>query len=88
MDPFSQIMKEQAQREDSLLSQLMDTTGTADLADFDGQLSERKSALLFRLTTEIEDAGNALKQAKQLVQKIENHLAQLKDLQKALAKHR
>jgi Mg/Co/Ni transporter MgtE len=81
-------MKEQAQREDSLLSQLMDTTGTADLADFDGQLSERKSALLFRLTTEIEDAGNALKQAKQLVQKIENHLAQLKDLQKALAKHR
>ncbi|MEA3298249.1 MAG: hypothetical protein U9Q31_01920 [Chloroflexota bacterium] len=81
-------MKEQAQREDSLLSQLMDTTGTADLADFEGQLSERKSALLFRLTTEIEDAGNALKQAKQLVQKIEKHLAQLKDLQKALAKQR
>lgn len=88
MDPFSQIMKEQAQREDSLLSQLMDTTGTADLADFEGQLSERKSALLFRLTTEIEDAGNALKQAQQLVQKIEKHLAQLKDLQKALAKQR
>ena len=81
-------MKEQAQREDSLLSQLMDTTGAVDLADFEGQLSERKSALLFRLTTEIEDAGNALKQAKQLVQKIEKHLAQLKDLQKALAKQR
>ena len=83
---FGELSKEQTQRESGLLSRLMGETGVEDLARFEAELDERRSQVLFEITTEIEDTENALRQAEQLVQRLKKHLEQLKDLQRVLSK--
>mgnify|MGYP001130975053 CR=1 FL=1 len=86
MKSFGELTKEQLKRENDLLSHLMEETEIEELANFEAELSERRSEILFKITTEMEDTENALKQANQLVQRLKKHLEQLKDLQRALSK--
>ena len=83
---FGELDKEQTQRESTLLSHLMGETGVEDLTRFEGELTERKSQILFEVATEIESTENALKQTEQLTQRLKKHLKQLKDLQRVLSK--
>jgi hypothetical protein len=83
---FGELSREQAQRESSLLSRLMSETKVEDLAQFEAELTQRQSQVLFEITTEIEDTEGALKQAEQLVQRLKKHLEQLKELRRVLSK--
>ena len=56
------------------------------LAQFEAGLTEQRNQALFRIATEIEDTEDALKQAEQLVQRIKEHLEELKGLQRVLSK--
>ncbi len=86
MKSFDELSKEQANREDSLLSRLMAEVGIEDLADFEHDLDERHSITLFKITTEIEDTQNALNQVEQLSQRLRKHLEKLKKLHQILSK--
>lgn len=85
-EDFSRLNKEQTQRESDLLSQLMSETEMKDLVDFDGDLTERRSELLFKVTTKIEDTRNSLKQAEELVKRLKKYLNQLQGLYQVLSK--
>ena len=86
MKSFGELSREQAQRESSLLSRLMSETKAEDLAQFEAELTQRQSQVLFEITTEMEDTEGALKQAEQLVQRLKKHLEQLKELRRVLSK--
>lgn len=86
MKSFGQLTNEQVQREDDLLSRLMSQAGMEDIAYFEADLAEQQKQVLFEITTKIEDAENALKQAEHLVQRLKKHLEQLKGLQRVLSK--
>lgn len=86
MKSFGELAKEQTNRESNLLAYLMGETKVEELANFETELGERQSEILFKVTTEIEDTENALKQAEQLVQRLKKHLEQLKGLQRVLSK--
>ena len=86
MKSFGELTKEQAKRESALLSYLMGETEIEELVNFEAELSERRSETLFKITTQIEDTENALRQAEQLVQRLKKHLEQLKSLQRVLSK--
>jgi len=83
---FGELTKEQVKRENALLSHLMEETEIEDLANFEAELGERRSEILFKITTEMEDTENALKQAEQLVQRLKKYLEQLKGLRRTLSK--
>jgi len=86
MKSYEELAKEQTHRESTLLSNLMGEAGIEELANFETGLSERQSEILFKITTEIEDAENALNQVEQLAQRLKRHLERLKKLQRTLSK--
>lgn len=86
MRSFGQLNSEQAQRENDFLSYLMGENKVEELANFEVELNERRNEILFKVTTDIEDTENALKQAEQLIQRLKKHLEQLKSLQRVLSK--
>lgn len=86
MRSFGQLSSEQAQRENDFLSYVMGENRVEELTNFEAALSERRSEILFKVTTGLEDTENALKQAEQLVQRLKKHLEQLKGLQRVLSK--
>jgi len=83
---FGELDREQAKRENTLLSNLMGEAGLGELANFEAELSERQSEILFKLTTEIEDTEDALNQVEQLAQRLRRHLERLKKLHQTLSK--
>jgi phosphopantetheinyl transferase (holo-ACP synthase) len=83
---FEELSKEQAKRENALLSKLMGGVDIEELADFEAELSERQSEILFKITTEIEDTQDALNQVEQLAQRLRRHLERLKKLHQTLSK--
>lgn len=86
MKSFGELDREQAKRENTLLSNLMGEAGLGELANFEAELSERQSEILFKLTTEIEDTEDALNQVEQLAQRLRRHLERLKKLHQTLSK--
>lgn len=86
MKSFEELAREQAKRENTLLSNLMGEAGIEELADFEAELSGRQSEILFKITTEIEDTEDALNQVEQLAQRLRRHLDRLKKLHKTLSK--
>jgi hypothetical protein len=86
MKSFDALSKEQANREDSLLTKLMAEVGIEDLADFETEIEERHSITLFKITTEMEDTQHALNQVEQLSQRLKKHLERLKKLHQILSK--
>lgn len=86
MKSYDDLSREQAGREDSLLSRLMAEVGIEDLAGLETELSERQSVTLFKITTEIEDTQAALNQVEQLAQRLRKHLERLKKLHQILSK--
>ena len=84
---YSELKKEQLGRESELLSQLLGSFGQLkDLSAFESDLGLRRNEILFKVTVEIEDTKNALKQAEQLVERLKKHLSQLEGLHHILAK--
>jgi hypothetical protein len=86
MKSYEELAKEQANRENTLLSKLMGEAEIEELADFEAGLGERQSEILFKITTELEDTQNALNQVEQLAQRLKRHLERLKKLQRTLSK--
>jgi hypothetical protein len=86
MKSYDELSKEQANREDSLLTKLMAEVGIEDLADFETEIEERHSITLFKITTEMEDTQHALNQVEQLSQRLKKHLERLKKLHQILSK--
>lgn len=86
MKSYDELSKEQADREQSLLSKLMAEVGMEDLAGFETELSERQSVTLFKITTEMEDTQAALNQVEQLAQRLRKHLERLRKLHQILSK--
>ena len=86
MKSYEELAKEQADRENTLLSKLMGEAGIEELTDFEAGLSGRQSEILFKITTEIEDTENALNQVEQLTQRLRKHLERLKKLHRTLSK--
>jgi len=86
MKSFGELSKEQANREDSLLTKLMAEVGIEDLTDFETEIEERHSITLFKITTEMEDTQHALNQVEQLSQRLKKHLERLKKLHQILSK--
>jgi len=83
---FGQLSSEQAQRENDFLSSLIGENEAEGLANFEAGLSERRSEILFKVATDIEDTENALKHVEQLTRRLKKHLEQLKGLQRVLSK--
>ncbi len=86
MKSYDELSREQASRENSLVSKLMEELGMEELAGFESELTERQSVTLFKITTEIEDTQAALNQAEQLTQRLRKHLERLKKLHQILSK--
>ncbi|MCK4353621.1 MAG: hypothetical protein KAW83_00065 [Dehalococcoidia bacterium] len=86
MKSFGQLNSEQIQRESDILSSLVEENKLEKLANFEAELSGRRSEILFKVATDIEDSENALKQIEQLAQRLRKHLEQLKGLQRVLSK--
>jgi len=80
MDLFKKYSKEQAEGESEILSHLKEGV------EFESQLTEHRTELLFKLATEIEETEGNLERAEQLVDKLKKHLKQLKELQRVLSK--
>ena len=80
MELFDKSDKEQAEGEDEILSYLKEGT------EFETQMTEHRSELLFKLSTEIENTEGNLKKTQQLVDKLKKHLKQLQELQRVLSK--
>lgn len=80
MDLFNKYSKEQAEGESEILSHLKEGV------EFESQLTEHRTELLFKLATEIEETAGNLERTEQLVDKLKKHLKQLKDLQRVLSK--
>ena len=84
---YGQLKKEQLGREGELLSELLGSISELkDLATFEGDLGLRRNEILFKVTVEIEDTKNALKQSEQLVERLKKHLNQLEGLHRILTK--
>jgi hypothetical protein len=56
------------------------------LSGFESGEDARKNEMLFKVTTEIEDTRNALRQAEQLVSRLKNRLDQLESMHRILTK--
>lgn len=80
MDLFNKYSKEQAEGESEILSHLKEGV------EFESQLTEHRTELLFKLATEIEETAGNLERTEQLVDKLKKHLKQLKELQRVLSK--
>ena len=84
---YGQLKKEQLGRESELLAQLLGAADELkDLGAFEADLGVRRNEILFKVTVEIEDTKNALKQAEQLLARLKRHLEQLEGLHRILTK--
>jgi phage gp29-like protein len=84
---YSELKKDQLGREGDLLSKILGTSEELkDLSSFESDLGVRRNEILFKVTVEIEDTRNALKQAEQLVERLKKHLNQLDSLHRILTK--
>lgn len=84
---YGQLKKEQLGRESELLSQLLGSASELkDLVTFEADIGVRRNEILFKVTVEIEDTKNALRQAEQLVDRLKKHLSQLEGLHRILTK--
>lgn len=86
MKQFEELAREQEKRESTFLSEVVGSGELKELADFDASASQRREEILFRITTEIEDTKNALRQAEQLVQRLKKYLERLRKIHQTLSK--
>ncbi|MCD6567895.1 MAG: hypothetical protein J7K94_04070 [Dehalococcoidia bacterium] len=85
LKPFSEFNEEPSLKESDLLPSHVEEN-IERLSNFEVELGERRNETLFKITAEIENAENALKQAEQLAHRLKKRLKQLKDLQKVLSR--
>lgn len=85
--PFSQIKKEQINRETDFLSSVVgEAQELKTLAGREIEMEARRNEILFKVTTEMEDTKAALKEAEALVERLRKHLDQLVGMYKILTK--
>jgi len=84
---FGQIKKDQMGREGDLYSKLLSESGEfGSLETFEADSAVRRNELLFKITTDIEDTKNALKQAEQLTERLRRRLNELEGMYRILTK--
>ncbi|MBM4452708.1 MAG: hypothetical protein FJ013_05480 [Chloroflexi bacterium] len=86
---YGQIKKDQMARESELYSMMSGAGSGAEFGDLETFAAEsdvRKNELLFKITTQIEDAKKALKQAEQLTERLRKRVAELEGMYRILTK--
>ena len=86
MPLFREGGREQTRKEKESLSHLVGEADIEKLASFEAGLGDRQNETLFKITLEIENTENALKEAEQLFQRLKKRMQQLKDLQRILSR--
>jgi hypothetical protein len=84
MKSYEELAKEQGRRESSFLSSLGEAE-IGGLSAFEADLGQRRDEILFKITTEMEDARNALNQVEQLSQRLKKYLDRLRKIQQTLS---
>ncbi len=86
-ESLAKLKREQMEREQGLLSKLMSQAqSTKDLKVFEADLAARKNEILFKVTAEIEDCQNAVREAEELTNRLKKHLIQLQNLHRILTR--
>jgi len=84
---FGQIKKDQIGREGELYSKLLNESGEfGNLETFEADSAVRRNELLFKISTDIEDTRNALKQAEDLTARLRRRLNELEGMYRILTK--
>lgn len=84
---FSQMKKDQLGREDDFLKTVMgDSQDLKALTSRELEMETRRNEILFKVTNEMEDTKNALREAEALVERLRKHLDQLVGMHKILTK--
>ena len=84
---FSQMKKDQVGREADFLSSVMgEAQELQSLAGRELEMETRRNEILFKVTNEMEDTRNALREAEALVERLRKHLDQLVGMHKILTK--
>ena len=84
---FNQIKKDQLGRESDVLSELMgDSQELRALSGRETEMNSKRNEILFKITTEMEDTQNALREAEALVERLKKHLSQLEGMHKILTR--
>ena len=84
---FSQMKRDQIGREDDLLKTVMgDAQDLKALASREMEMETRRNEILFKITNEMEDTRNALREAEALADRLRKHLDQLVGMHKILTK--
>jgi hypothetical protein len=84
MKSYEELAREQGMRESSFLSSLGEAE-IGKLSDFEADLGKRREEILFKITTEMEDAKNALNQVEQLAQRLKKYLDRLRKIHQTLS---
>jgi hypothetical protein len=86
-ESFGQIKKGQIGREGELYSKLLNESGEfGNLETFEADSAVRRNELLFKISTDIEDTRNALKQAEDLTARLRRRLNELEGMYRILTK--
>ena len=84
---FSQMKKDQMGREADFLSNVMgDSQELKALSGRELEMDAKRNEILFKVTTEMEDTKNALREAEALVERLRKHLDQLVGMHKILTR--
>jgi hypothetical protein len=86
---FGPSKKDQMARENELYNLMGGAGGAAEFGDletFEADLGVRRNEMLFKITTQIEDTKNALKQSEQLTERLRKRVAELEGMYRILTK--
>jgi hypothetical protein len=83
---FSQIKKDQMGREKDLMHLVGSEDELKMLSGVEDNLGVKRNEILFKVSTEMEDTKNALRDAEALVERLRGHFAKLEGMYRILTK--
>jgi hypothetical protein len=83
---FNQIKRDQVGREKDLLHLMGSEDELKMLSGVEDNLGVKRNEILFKVSTEMEDTKNALREAEALVERLRSHFAKLEGMYRILTK--
>jgi hypothetical protein len=83
---FNQIKRDQVGREKDLLHIMGSEDELKMLSGVEDNLGIKRNEILFKVSTEMEDTKNALREAEALVERLRSHLGKLEGMYRILTK--
>jgi hypothetical protein len=83
---YQSLKKKQMANENAFLTDLNTNTGARDLITREADIESSKNQILFKVTTEIEDCKQLLKESEDLVKRLKKHLIQLENTNRNLTR--